>query len=320
MMAESVAMRMKTIQHFEALPTGEQPVFCAIGMFDGLHLGHQSVLKHLIDQARSTKGLSVVLTFQTHPAELLTPDRSPKLIYPTDYKQALLESIGVDIAWMIPFDKRLSQMSAEDFVEKIRHYTHNLSGISVGSNFSFGSRRKGNVDLLKDCGKHHGFQVEGKVPLHYGEDLVSSTRIRHLIQSGDIEMTSKLLGRPYSLMGQVISGDGLGRKLGFPTANLDCQRLALPPLGVYAITCNIEGQERGGVLNIGKRPTLNHTDPKLQVEAHFWDFEMNLYDKRIGLEIKGRLRGERRFPDVDSLKSQIKKDIQNAQCMLEGIR
>jgi riboflavin kinase/FMN adenylyltransferase len=133
-------------------------------------------------------------------------------------------------------------------------------------------------------------------------------------------MTSRLLGRPYSLMGQVISGDGLGRKLGFPTANLDCQRLALPPLGVYAITCNIEGQERGGVLNIGKRPTLNHTDPKLQVEAHFWDFEMNLYDKRIALEIKGRLRGERRFPDVDSLKSQIKKDIKNAQCMLEGIR
>jgi riboflavin kinase/FMN adenylyltransferase len=130
-------------------------------------------------------------------------------------------------------------------------------------------------------------------------------------------LTSKLLGRPYCLIGKVIHGDGLGRKLGFPTANLDCQRLAIPPMGVYAITCNTDGKALDGVLNIGKRPTLDHPVPKLQVEAHFWDFEMDLYNKQLALEIKGKIRDECRFPDVDALKLQIQKDIEKSKTLLQ---
>jgi riboflavin kinase/FMN adenylyltransferase len=310
---------MKIVHHFEALPTENQPVFCALGMFDGLHIGHQSVLRHVTKQAKSKQGLSVVLTFQDHPAELLAPERSPKLIYPAHFKQTLLESMGVNIGWIIPFDKKLSQLSAEEFVQKIREFTHDLSGISVGSNFSFGHNRQGNVGLLEACGKRDGFQVEGKPSCTFENELVSSTRIRNLIQSGNIDLASKLLGRPYCLIGQVIHGNGLGRKLGFPTANLDCERLALPPLGVYAITCNIDGKAFDGVLNIGYRPTLNHPVPKLQVEAHFWGIEMDLYSKQLALEIKGKLRDEHRFPNVDALKLQIQKDIEKAKILLNEV-
>lgn len=310
---------MKIVHHFEALPTENQPAFCALGMFDGLHIGHQSVLRHVTKQAKSKQGLSVVLTFQDHPAELLAPERSPKLIYPAHFKQTLLESMGVNIGWIIPFDKKLSQLSAEEFVQKIREFTHDLSGISVGSNFSFGHNRQGNVGLLEACGKRDGFKVEGKPSCTFENELVSSTRIRNLIQSGNIDLASKLLGRPYCLIGQVIHGNGLGRKLGFPTANLDCERLALPPLGVYAITCNIDGKAFDGVLNIGYRPTLNHPVPKLQVEAHFWGIEMDLYSKQLALEIKGKLRDEHRFPNVDALKLQIQKDIEKAKILLNEV-
>lgn len=307
---------METIRNFKALPTGQHPVFCAIGMFDGLHIGHQSVLRNVIAQAKDRNGISIVLTFQEHPAELLAPDRSPKLIYPPSFKETLLEEMGIDIAWVIPFDKDLSLLSAEDFLQKVMAYTGNLRGISVGSNFTFGHQRQGNVDLIKACGVRNGFQVDGKPSCSYGDELVSSTRIRSIIRSGDLQLASKLLGRPYRLIGRVFHGDGLGRKLGFPTANINIEKLEIPPLGVYAITCEIDGKKHNGVLNIGNRPTLNQPLPKLQVEAHFWDIDLDLYGKQLALEIKGRLRDERRFPSVDDLKLQIHKDIENAKSLL----
>jgi riboflavin kinase / FMN adenylyltransferase len=309
---------MKIIHHFDTLPTDNRPVFCAIGMFDGVHLGHQSVLNHVIAQAKRYDGISVALTFKDHPADLLTPDRSPTLIYPSSFKQTLFESQGVDLAWIVPFDRKLSQLSAEEFVEKIRLYCANLSCICVGSNFSFGHQRKGNVELLKQCGERDGFNAEGKPAYSYEAEPVSSTRIRDLIKSGNIDLASKLIGRPYQLLGQVVRGDGVGRQLGFPTANLDSQRLALPPLGVYAITCDVNGERRPGVLNIGKRPTLNQPKPMLQIEAHFWGIEVDLYGNNLALEIKGKIRNESRFPNLDALKNQIHKDIETAKGMLSS--
>ena len=295
---------------------GNQPVFCAIGMFDGVHLGHQLVVNHVIEQAKINDGIAIALTFRDHPAEILAPGRAPRLIYPSEFKQHLFESLGVDVAWIIPFDEPLSQMNAEQFIQTIKQCCVNLACICVGSNFSFGYQRRGNVDLLRRCGVKDGFGVESKPALSREGGLVSSTRIRSLITSGDLDMASKLLGRPYALIGTVIHGDGLGSQLGFPTANLDCKRLAIPPLGVYAITCDIDGVSRPGVLNIGKRPTLNHPEPKLQVEAHFWDMETQLYGKQLALEIKGKLRNENRFPGLDALKKQIHQDIEQAKMIL----
>ncbi len=304
---------MQIIRQFEPIPTGTQPVYCAIGMFDGVHLGHQSVLKHVVQKAKSESGLAVVLTFKDHPADLLAPSRSPKLIYPSYYKQSLFESLGLDLAWMVPFNEQMSQFTAEDFIKRVESFCGNLSGICVGSNFSFGHKRQGNVALLQKLGQQSNFEVEAKPALSLEGDAVSSTRIRNLILSGQIDEASRLLGRRYSIIGKVIQGDGVGRQLGFRTANLDCERLALPPLGVYSISSTINGKSIPGVLNIGKRPTIHQSKPKVQVESHFWGAEFDLYGKQIELELKTKIRDEQKFPNLESLKSQIRQDIESAK-------
>ena len=309
---------MQILRQFESIAHEGRPVYCAIGMFDGLHQGHQLLLNHITKQAEAESGLAIVLTFQEHPAQILAPAHSPGLIYPQSVKEELLKNSGLDMAWIVPFDKGISTMDATSFIQKIKHHCGNLAGICVGDNFAFGHRRSGDAELLRHLGREWGFHAECKPAVLCDGQVVSSTRIRNLISDGDLTQASRLLGRPYCLAGEIIRGDGLGRQLGYPTANLDCQQLTRPPSGVYAVRASVRERELDGVLNIGTRPTLNHPTPKLQVEAHFWNLEDDIYGDVLSLEIRGRIRDEQRFPDIDALKKQIKCDIQTAKSILIG--
>jgi len=309
---------MDISRQFESIPNQQRPVFCAIGMFDGIHLGHQLLLEHIREKASEQQGISVVLTFQDHPARVLAPKYAPGMIYPGPIKERLLEEHGVDLAWIIPFDLALSQLDPEVFIKRISDHCGHLAGICVGQNFAFGHQRKGNLTLLKQLGASWGFEVEGKAPVMHGQSPVSSTRIRKHITEGAFPEAAELLGRPYQLTGTIVHGDGLGRKLGFPTANLDGGHLTLPPCGVYAVVTQIQGRRQEGVLNIGYRPTLKQPDPSLQVEAHFWDLDQDLYGSTLSLEIVEKIRDEQRFPNVEALKHQIAQDIATAKASLQA--
>lgn len=307
---------MQIIRQFKIIDQQERPVHCAIGMFDGLHQGHQALLRHIIERASKDSGLAVALTFQEHPARVLAPTHAPGLIYPQQLKEQLLEVSGLDIGWIIPFDEALSQLDGTTFIRQIQNNCGQLAEICVGDNFAFGHRRSGNVELLKQLGRKWGFHAECKSAVTCHGEAVSSTRIRNLIAEGNISRASDLLGRPYCMAGEVVKGDGLGRKLGFPTANFDVQTLTLPKPGVWAVRTQRNGTTLQGVLNIGTRPTLNHPTPRTQAEVHFWDFEGDIYGEFLALELRERLRDEQRFPDTQALQQQIKSDIQKAKSLI----
>ena len=306
---------MQIIREFQSIAQKERPVHCAIGMFDGLHQGHQALLNHIIKQAKADAGLALVMTFQEHPARVLAPEHAPGLIYPQALKESLLAVSGLDIAWIIPFDEGLRQLDGTSFIRQIKSYCRQLAEICVGNNFAFGHRRSGNIELLKQLGREWGFRTECKSAVTSDGEAVSSTRIRSLLSEGDINKASKLLGRHYCLAGEVIKGDGLGRKLGFRTANINSQSLALPKSGVYAVEAIRNGMPLRGVLNIGTRPTLNHAKPCIQAEVHFLDFDGDIYGEFLSLELKKRIRDEQRFPDVQALQQQIRNDIQKAKSL-----
>ena len=306
---------MQIIRQFQSIGQQERPVHCAIGMFDGLHQGHQALLNHIIEQAQADSGVAMILTFQEHPARVLAPEHAPGLIYPQALKESLLKASGLDIAWIIPFDEGLRQLDGTSFIRQIKTYCGRLAEICVGDNFAFGHRRSGNIDLLKQLGREWGFQTECKSAVTFDGEAVSSTRIRSLLFEGDITQASKLLGRPYCLAGDVVKGDGLGRQLGFRTANLNSRSLALPKSGVYAVEATHQGTTLRGVLNIGTRPTLNHATPRTQAEVHFLDFNSDIYGEFLSLELKERIRDEQRSPNVQALQQQIRNDIQKAKSL-----
>lgn len=306
---------MDIIRQFQSIGQRDRPVHCAIGMFDGLHLGHQSLLSHIIKQAKTDSGLALALTFQEHPAHILAPSHAPGLIYPQSLKELLLKEAGLNIAWIVPFDEALRQLDAASFIHQIKDHCGRLVEICVGDNFAFGHRRTGNVDLLKQLGMQWGFQTTCKTAVTCDGEPVSSTRIRNLLADGNVSKASELLGRPYCMVGEVVKGDGLGRKLGFPTANLDVQTLTLPKPGVWAVQTHRDGTTLHGVLNIGTRPTLNHPIPRTQAEVHFLNFKGDIYGEFLALELKERIRNEQRFPDIQSLQQQIQADILKAESL-----
>ena len=304
---------MQVVRLFQAISNNVRPVYCAIGMFDGVHLGHQLLLKHVVKKASANSGIAVALTFREHPTCIVAPERAPGMIYGTQTKELLFEALGIDLAWVIPFDRTLSLLSASDFITQIRQYSENLAGICVGKNFVFGHERTGNIHLLEQLGGMCGFEVEAKNPVTCGGDSISSTRIRDLIGQGNFKGASRLLGRTYHLSGTVVRGEGLGKHIGFPTANMHCPQLKLPPSGVYAISAVIQGERRNGVMNIGLRPTLRQPQPRLQIEAHFLELDTDLYGERLDVEFIAKLRSERKFPNLETLTEQIHADINMAK-------
>jgi riboflavin kinase/FMN adenylyltransferase len=307
---------MKVIGKPAEMQTNGRPVSLAIGFFDGVHLGHQEVIRRAILNAQQLGGSALVLTFDRHPSTVVAPHRVPPLIYCLDQRVEAIGSLDPSYLLVLKFDELLSRVSGEDFIRNLVTDVPGIKNISVGTNFFFGHGRSGNVALLKKLGGELAFKVEGVAPLEWDGTPISSTRIRSAITEGKFAIADAMLGRPYLLSARVVEGEKIGRKLGFPTANLDIAGMALPPVGVYAVRATVSQGEFPAVLNIGFRPTVATGNPTLRVEAHLLDFAADLYGQTMALRIVQSLRSEQKFDSLDALKSRIAADISQARKVL----
>ena len=304
---------MQIIHAANELEPGNRKVCLAIGVFDGVHLGHQQIIRQTVADARQHDAIALVITFDRHPSVVVSPDRVPPLIYSLPQKLGAIELLGADTLLLIHFDRAFSKQTSEVFIRGLARDLGKIQSLCVGADFVFGHQRSGNVALLEKLGGELSFTVHGLAAVSLDGQVVSSTRIREVIRSGNLDAASQMLGRPYAISGRVIAGDGVGRKLGFPTANLDATGLVLPPNGVYLGLAKIKKKSRPVALNIGFRPTLATSRPQLRVEAHLLDFTGDLYDRELEIEIGKKLRDERKFDSLEELKAQIARDVAGAR-------
>jgi riboflavin kinase/FMN adenylyltransferase len=304
---------MKIIQTAGELKAKDRKVCLAIGFFDGVHLGHQQIIRQTIADARQHEAVVLVVTFDRHPNTVVAPNRVPPLIYSLPQKLRAIESLGADTLLLIHFDKPFSEKTGEAFIQELAGELGGVQSICVGSNFVFGHKRRGNVALLKKLGEELKFSVHGMAAIALDGKAVSSTRIREAIRIGELDFTSQMLGRAYSLAGQVAQGDKRGKQLGFPTANLDVAGLVLPPNGVYAVHASVNGETHRAVLNIGFRPTVQNPNPQLCVEAHLLNFDREIYGAEMEITFVKKLRDEIKFDSLAELKEQIARDIAEAK-------
>lgn len=292
-------------------------VAATVGMFDGVHLGHQQIIRRTLAEARRAGGVALVITFDRHPETVLAPTRAPLLIQPLWHRLRTVGLFGVDYVWLITFDIEFSRQPADAFVRRLVDELGGLQSFCVGGDLVFGHARTGNVSVLKTLGAELKFDVHGIEPVLIDGAPVSSTRIRKEIAVGNFATASRLLGRPYALAGTVVHGDGRGRTIGFPTANLDVTGIVLPPNGVYVARARIDDKTYRAAVNIGSRPTVHPGAVTRTVEAHLLDTHGDFYGKQIELEFVARLRDERPFPSVTALAHQIAADIAEAKKILE---
>lgn len=285
-----------------------------IGNYDGLHLGHQAIIKRVIELAREVKGESVVLTFEPHPVKFLHPELQIPLITPSRKKMMLLTQFGVDITIDLPFTEDIARMSAKEFIVEIVQRRITPRQVVVGFNFTFGKGRTGTSEELKKIGESLGFKVEIIPPFYVAGEVVSSTRIRELIARGDIKEANRMLGGNFFMLGRVIHGHARGKGLGFPTANLEITQDLYPKDGVYAATVIVDERRYEGVVNIGTNPTFG--DEQLAVEVFLFDYQGDLYGKELQVALVDKIRDEQTFPSVELLVRQIEQDIQRAKEIL----
>jgi riboflavin kinase / FMN adenylyltransferase len=300
---------MKIIHAASELKPGGRKVCLAIGFFDGVHLGHQQIIRQTVTDARQHDAVALVVTFDRHPNTIVAPDRVPPLIYALAQKVRVIESLGADALLQIHFDEAFSRQPGEEFIRQLARSLGKIQSLCVGADFVFGHRRSGDVALLKTLGGELDFTVHGLAAVSLDGQMVSSTRIREGIRAGHLDAASQMLGRPYAIAGRVVAGDRIGQQLGFPTANLDVAGLVLPPGGVYAGLTGVKGRPYRVALNIGFRPTVVSSAPTLRVEAHLLDFSGDLYGAELEIEISERLREERKFNSAAQLRTQIEQDI-----------
>ena len=310
------ASGMRVLSAASQLQPGSRKVCAAVGFFDGVHLGHQQVIRQTVEDARQHDGLAVVVTFDRHPNAVVAPDRAPPLIYTPPQRLRAIEALGVDALVLIEFTEAFSRIRGEDFARGLAGDLGRLHSLCVGSTFTFGHRRSGNVALLKRLGQGLGFAVHGLAAVSLGGRSVSSTCIREAIQAGDLLLANQMLGRSYALAGTVQRGDQLGQQLGFPTANLNVAGLVLPPSGVFAAQAHHRNRHYPAVMNIGVRPTLQHPQPTLRVEVHLLDYRGDLYGQELEVTLVARIRDEQRFSSLEALRAQIALDIQRARQLL----
>lgn len=292
----------------------ERETVLTIGTFDGLHLGHQDLLKRLVRRARLTSRLSAVLTFDRAPREVLTPESNRACLTTLEDKRTLLQQWGVEVLVILPFTAELARTSARDFVQGLVQYLR-MSELWVGWDFALGRGREGDVPMLKKLGQDLRYEVHVLAPVQEGEVVISSTHIRNLLSVGRVREAAEMLGRYHQLKGRVVPGVGRGRQLGFPTANLELESPCIMPLnGVYAAYVYVGSARYAAAINIGFRPTFGAAGRTL--EAHLLDFEGDLYGQKMVVQFVERLRDERRFPDANALRAQIARDIARARDIL----
>jgi riboflavin kinase/FMN adenylyltransferase len=304
---------MRIVRTLESFPPDARPSVVALGVFDGVHLGHRAILDAAVARAR-THGTAVACTFDPHPAEVLQPDRAPLPIITLDERLALIAATGVAVTVVVPFTTALAAMEPEAFVTDVLVDRLGAREVVVGFNHRFGRGARGDARLLRELGVRAGFHVEVVPPTDVDGTPVSSSAIRAALQRGDLDVAARLLGRPYFVSGEVVEGAGRGRTLGFPTANIAAERPLLVPPGVYACRLHVGEALHGAVLNAGVRPTFG--EKIFALEAHVLDFSGDLYGRAVRVDFVRRLRDERKFPGVDALKAQIVADVAAARAAL----
>jgi riboflavin kinase / FMN adenylyltransferase len=310
-----------TVTDLDRAPWPGRRAVITIGAYDGVHLGHRAIIDHVRSRAAELGALSVVVTFDRHPASIVRPESAPRLLTSTDQKMELLALTGLDSVVVVPFDEQQAAESPESFVQRVLVSRLDTQVIVVGDDFHFGRHRDGNVDLLRKLGAESGFAVE-PLPLVARADgvdePVSSTAIRRALAGGDITRANSMLGRPFEARGPVVTGDQRGRLLGFPTANVEVSNtMSLPADGVYAGWYERpSGEVHPCAINLGRRPTFyEHADSSL-LEAHLLDFDGDLYDEAAKVRFTHFLRSERKFDGVDALIAQLAHDIDHARTLL----
>jgi riboflavin kinase/FMN adenylyltransferase len=290
------------------------PIFLAIGVFDGVHRGHQAVISTSAQHAKAESGIPVVVTFDPHPMKVLRPSQAPHLLTATEHKIGLIRDLGVRHLLILKFDKAFASTAPEDFVHQLVMHAKPLREICVGHEWSFGKGRRGNLDLLRKLGVQFNFHVVGipAVTLPDGEPI-SSTAIRQAIEAGDLGKAAEMLGHDYTILGTVVPGERLGKKIGFPTANLSAHSEQFPPNGVYLAQATVDGVSYPGLVNLGYRPTVHSDKSERVLEIHLLNFDRDIYDKEVEVRFIRYVRPEQKFENLDALARQIERDVQQAR-------
>ncbi|WP_299271889.1 bifunctional riboflavin kinase/FAD synthetase [uncultured Psychroserpens sp.] len=290
-----------------------------IGTFDGVHIGHQKIIEHLVKTGQDKNLKSVVLTFFPHPRMVLQPDFKMQLLHTINERQEILKIFGIDNLIVKEFTKDFANLSAHDYVKTILVDELKVKHIIIGYDHHFGKNRTANIDDLRTYGKAYGFTVEEISAQDIKNVAVSSTKIRHALMEGDIKTANAYLGYPYFITGQVIKGKGIGKTLNFPTANLAIEKdyKLIPKQGVYVVRSTLHNQPVYGMMNIGLNPTFN--DKKQSIEVHFFNTEENLYNRTLKVELLHRLRNEQKFESKDQLILQLNKDKKHSEDFIKGL-
>jgi riboflavin kinase/FMN adenylyltransferase len=301
------------VAHFpdDPPPRWHQPVL-ALGNFDGLHRGHTKIIDRVRRRAGERAGTPAAMTFDPHPPRVLRPDKAPPLLMTTAQKLEALGRAGMQGIAVVRFTRELSLWDPETFVRTVLVEWLHVAEVWVGANFLFGHERAGTFSVLRSLGARYGFRAEKIDPVRYKDFVVSSTRVRRLVQEGRVDEAGALLGHHYFVDGIVARGAGRGRGIGFPTANLETANELVPPAGVYATAVSIDGIVLPSITNVGMRPTFGDVD-HVVIETHVFDMDRDLYGQTLRLSFLQRLREERAFPDVDALRAQIEADCRAAR-------
>lgn len=288
----------------------QKEMLLSIGVFDGVHLGHQRLLTHLRDEARQRNCLSGVVTFSSHPEVVLFTENQLLWLNDLETRVSLLRDLGIDVVVTLPFSPELAQLSAREFVQLLKDHLK-MRGLIIGPDFALGRGREGDAEKLRLLGKEMGFSVEVIPAMVLHGQVVSSSAIRQALAQGDVEKVGKLIGRLFSLSGRIVSGNGRGRTLGFPTANLELNaEQALPGDGVYATIAHVDHHIMPSVTNVGVRPTFENS--KHLVETYIFDYEGNLLGQKFTIDLVDKIRDEKRFDTEEELKTQIGRDVEQA--------
>ena len=298
-----------------------RPTVLTLGVFDGLHLGHQKIMETVVERAKATGAHATAITFDPHPRAVLHPESAPPLLQTLDQRLANFEVLGIEQAIVIRFNRDFASNPADDFLREIVHDRLHAKEVYLGKGFAFGKDRGGNIELLRRMSSELGFFADEVDEVRLRNMRISSSKIRELLAAGRVNLTRRMLGRPYGVEGMIIRGNRRGHTIGFPTANLKPHNRVIPKFGVYATATLLEGTWRRSITNIGVRPTFE-TDVEPSIETYIFDFDGELYGDVLRVRFLHRLRDEKKFGGIDELKAQIQKDSQRAVNYFqhEGVR
>jgi riboflavin kinase/FMN adenylyltransferase len=290
----------------------------AIGNFDGLHLGHRALLERLTAAGQQHGLPPAVMTFEPHPRELFTPEQAPARLTSLREKLALLESCGIEEIYLLHFSRKLAGLTAEEFIERVLVRGLAVRHLIIGDDFRFGKGRAGDFAMLQVAGQKYGFGVEAMHTVEIGGERVSSSAVRDVLGAGDLEHAARLLGRPYSIAGRVVHGGKIGRKLGFPTANIQLKRKRVALTGVFAVTVSgLDKRHLPGAASLGVRPTLGH-GLRPVLEVHLFDFDREVYGAHLTVHFLHKLRDEAKYDTLEALTAQIARDVATTQDYFAG--